>query len=90
MERNGLGPTRHVYSEAMVDTFRRIGRVRAPSTSAGGNGMAAVPPRREQTPEPRQRVGLPLAGAESPTIAFRRRGAALNTRTWGHLECLRG
>ena len=29
----------------MVDTFRRIGRVRAPSTSAGGNGVAAVPAR---------------------------------------------
>jgi hypothetical protein len=56
----------------MVDTFRRIGRVRAPSTSAGGNGVAAVPPRREQTPEQRQRAVLPLAGAESPTIAYRR------------------
>jgi len=45
MERDGLGPIRYVYSDAMVDTFRRIGRVRAPSTSAGGNGVDAAPPR---------------------------------------------
>ena len=86
MERDGLGPIRYVYSDAMVDTFRRIGRVHAPCTSAGGTGVAAVPSRAPPRINPRAAAKggtLPLAGAESPTIAFRHRGAALNTRAWG-------
>ena len=88
MERDGLGPTRHVYSDAMVDTLGRIGRVRAPCTSAGGNGVAAVPARAA----PRINLG---AGAKAGSafgwgrVAHHRvpsPGPAQNTRAWGHLE----
>lgn len=67
----------------MVDTFRRIGRVRAPSTSAGGNGVAAVPPRREQTPGAAAKDGTAFGWGRVAHHRVPPPGAALNPRAWG-------